>query len=334
MSIPATKTARKPEPWATTAMPKMHRTLARTRGAYRPSLGSGTRRMNASRPMPPATPTAVPTAICSANSLTTCQATPPAVPCAASSAPSSAIPTGSLAPDSPSSSTPVRPAISRRPNTENTTAGSVAATAVPTSRASRQSIPATKCAAAAAPAAVTRVPATPTQTMAAAAVRNRRQPMCIPPSNKMIASAMVTTRCTVLSGSMVARGHSCAATLAQIRKNAGAGTRSRALSRLDSTAAIPTRPITRTRRPKRSVPVIAADGKPSASDRSNRELALASRVQDGLGRGQGVDVENAAKSKNDEGSSIGLTLNREVSRPNWYMTSATRCSRAWSTPIG
>src|SRR5215469_10041667 len=154
MSIPAMKTARKPEPRATVATPKMHRTLTSTRGAYSPSLGSGTRRMNASRAMPPATPTAVPTAICKANSVTTCQATPAAEPCAASSAASSAIPTGSLAPDSPSSSTPVRPATSRRPNTEKTTAGSVAATAVPSSRASRQSIPATKCAAVAAPADV------------------------------------------------------------------------------------------------------------------------------------------------------------------------------------
>ena len=67
----------------------------------------------------------------------------PALPCAASSAESSAIPTGSLAPDSPSSSTPVRPAISRRPKTENTTAGSVAATAVPTSSARCQPMPAT-----------------------------------------------------------------------------------------------------------------------------------------------------------------------------------------------
>ncbi len=99
--------------------------------------------MNASSARPPATPTATPTAICSANSATTCHTTLPAPPCAASSDDSSAMPTGSLAPDSPSSSTPVRPAISRLPNTENTTAGSVAATAVPTSRARCQLIPAT-----------------------------------------------------------------------------------------------------------------------------------------------------------------------------------------------
>ena len=43
----------------------------------------------------------------------------------------SAIPTGSLAPDSPSRIVPVRPPISRRPSTENITAGSVGASAAP-----------------------------------------------------------------------------------------------------------------------------------------------------------------------------------------------------------
>ena len=47
----------------------------------------------------------------------------------------SAMPTGSLAPDSPSSRVPERPAISRRPRTENTTAGSVGASAAPMSSA-------------------------------------------------------------------------------------------------------------------------------------------------------------------------------------------------------
>ena len=45
----------------------------------------------------------------------------------------SAMPTGSLAPDSPCSSVPDRPDTSRRPSTENTTAGSVGASAVPMS---------------------------------------------------------------------------------------------------------------------------------------------------------------------------------------------------------
>ena len=217
----------------------------------------------------------------------------------------------------------MRPAISRRPNTENTTAGSVAATAVPSSSDSRQPIPATKCAATAAPAAVTSVPATPTQTIAAAAVRNRRQPMCIPPSNKMIASATETTRVTVVNCSSVTRGHSCAATLAQMRKKAGAGTRSRALSRLESTAPVPTRPITRTTSPNSSVPVIGGSSPAAGSDHTSRTLPVFRQ-----------DEENAAKSKSDAGSSMPPTSNRFGSRPNWCMTSATRCSRAWSMPIG
>ncbi len=99
------------------------------------------------------------------------------------------------------------------------------------------------------PAAVTSVPAIPVQMMAAAAVRNLRRPMCMPPSNKMTASATVTTRSTVSTGSAVAEGHSCAAMTAATRKNAGAGTLSLALSRLESTAAVPARPITRTMSP-------------------------------------------------------------------------------------
>ena len=101
--------------------------------------------------------------------------------------------------------------------------------------------------------------------MAAAAVRNRRRPMCMPPSNKMMASAIVTTRSTVLAGSTVptedsdACGHSCAAITAATRKNAGAGTRSRALSRLESTAAVPARPITATMSPNWLVPAMDSD---------------------------------------------------------------------------
>ena len=119
------------------------------------------------------------------------------VPVAVSSATSKAMPTGSLAPASPSSSTPLRPAISRRPSTENTTAGSVGASAVPMSSAVCQPKENRKCAAAAATAAVTKVPATPIHTLATAADRNRRQPMRMPPSNKMTASATVTTCSTV-----------------------------------------------------------------------------------------------------------------------------------------
>ena len=109
--------------------------------------------------------------------------------------------------------------------------------------------------------------------------------MCMPPSNKMHTRATVTTRSTVAAGSTVpseeseACGHSCAAITAAIRKNAGAGTRSRALSRLDSTAAVPARPIT-------------------ADDES--ELAGPRHKGDPTG-GQGEgNAENGEKLKNSE----------------------------------
>src|SRR5919199_5311318 len=112
---------------------------ASTRNGYRPALGSGTRRMNVRRPNPQVRPTAAPTVISMTNS------TAPAVnapdPLAVSNAAISAMPTGSLTPDSPSRIVPDLPTTSRRPSTENTTAGSVGASAVPISNAACQPKP-------------------------------------------------------------------------------------------------------------------------------------------------------------------------------------------------
>ena len=44
--------------------------------------------------------------------------------------------------------------------------------------------------------------------------------------------------------------------------------------------------------------------------------------------------ENWEKLKADDGSTMLDTLNRVFSRPNWYMTSATRWIRTASMPIG
>ncbi len=153
----------------------------------------------------------------------------------------SAIPTGSFAPDSPSSSTPLRPAISRRPSTENITAGSVGASAVPSSSAVLQSKPNNQCAAAASASAVTSVPATPSQTMAPACRREPTPPMCIPPSKRITSSATVTTRCTMVIDSPLRDGIRSEATAAPTRKNAGAGTWSRSLARLDRIAILSNR---------------------------------------------------------------------------------------------
>src|SRR5665647_2327491 len=80
-------------------------------------------------------PTTAPTSICKANSwrpASTGEApVPPAAVPAASRLTRSAIPTGSLAPDSPSRIVPDRPEISRRPSTEKTTPGPVGDKAAP-----------------------------------------------------------------------------------------------------------------------------------------------------------------------------------------------------------
>src|SRR6266545_3754414 len=133
--------------------------------------------MNQASANPPAIPTPAPTSICTVNSSSPLPtALHPLADPAARRLASSAMPTGSLAPDSPSRSTPERPATSRRPSTENTTAGSVGASAVPSSRAARQSKPNSTLARNATPPAVAKVPATPIQVTEAAADRNRRQP--------------------------------------------------------------------------------------------------------------------------------------------------------------
>ena len=73
----------------------------------------------------------------------------------------SAIPTGSFAPDSPSRIVPLLPPTSRLPSTENITAGSVGASAAPSSHDVIQLKSSSVCAATATSAAVMKVPTTP-----------------------------------------------------------------------------------------------------------------------------------------------------------------------------
>jgi hypothetical protein len=56
------------------------------------------------------------------------------------------------------------------------------------------------CARNATAAVVAKVPMIPSEMIGAAAALNLRHPMCIPPSNKMTASATVTTCSTALIG--------------------------------------------------------------------------------------------------------------------------------------
>ena len=147
----------------------MTSTPASTRSGYRPSLGSGTRRMNFSSASPPATPMAAPTAICSDE----LGRDVPADRAGAAARreqrhqqrdPDRVVGAGLAFQQD------ARCARRSRggPSTENTTAGSVGGHA-PCPAAAPAASPArtTKCAATAAAAAVTNVPATPTTAIAA-----------------------------------------------------------------------------------------------------------------------------------------------------------------------
>ena len=103
--------------------------------------GQGHSRMNHSSALPPTHPDRGPDGHLQRELAHDCDKAPPLRPPAASRLAISAMPTGSFAPDSPSRMVPLRPAISRWPSTENTTAGSVGATAVATSSAAYQSRP-------------------------------------------------------------------------------------------------------------------------------------------------------------------------------------------------
>ncbi len=146
------------------------------------------------------------------------------------------MPTGSLAPDSPSSSVPLRPSTSRSPRTEKTTAGSVGATAVATRQATYQSRPTAKCASSATPSTVRKVPTTPTRAMGRTAVRKVGQPMLMPPSNRISISAMLTTSSTAVAGGRCRPGTTAATTAAAASISPGAGIRSVRVSRLDTSA--------------------------------------------------------------------------------------------------
>ena len=141
---------------------------------------------------------------------------------------------------------PLRPEISCWPRTENTTAGSVGAMAVARSTARYQPRPNATCAKAAAAATVRNVPASPTAAIGPAADRNRAQPICMPPSNKMHTSAMVTTWSTACPGGACRPGITYTATAAPARTSAGEGIRSRSVRRLDCTATSPTVATSRT----------------------------------------------------------------------------------------
>ena len=181
-------------------------------------------------------PTASPIDISSASSRTTVHIVP--LPDVANSIIPiiNAMPTGSFAPDSASRIVPVRPETSRRPSTENMTAGSVGAIAAPIRPDVIHEKSSSQCAARVIRPAVANVPRMPSERTGTAAVRNRRRPIREPPSKRMTARATTPIRSTVRIEMSPSEGKASESSAAAIRKMAGPGTRSRSLSRLDTTA--------------------------------------------------------------------------------------------------
>src|SRR6185312_2565390 len=143
-----------------------------------------------------------------------------------------------------------RTETSRCPRTENTTAGSVGATAVASSTEAYQGRPNAACASTAVAATVRNVPATPVTVTGTAADRNRDQPICIPPSNKMHTSATVTSRSTTRCGGSCSAGMTLTATAAPASTSADDGIFTRSVSRFDSTTTRPTAAASSTTRAK------------------------------------------------------------------------------------
>src|SRR4051812_21572671 len=216
------------------------RTQAALRNGYRPSVGSGTDRMNHRVARPPMKPTPAPTTICSVNVLVMCANAPALRLPAARRLAISAIPTGSFAPDSPSRIVPLRPDTSRCPRTEKTTAGSVGETAVARSTAGYHAMPNVRWTKTATAPTVRKVPATPRTVIGAAAALNLDHPMCWPPSNRIQMSARVTSSSTRRSDGACSPGKTWTASAAAARTRSGAGTLMRSVNLVDSTASRPT----------------------------------------------------------------------------------------------
>ena len=199
--------------------------------------------MNQSKAIPPARPAATPIVICSRKSTAIAPTAMPLTPPAASRPPIKAIPTGSFAPDSPSRIVPLRPAISCCPNTENTTAGSVGETAVPTRSATYQASPNPMCNKTPPAAAVRKVPRTPTTMIGTSAGRSRDHPMCRPPLKRIRMRAIETTRSTTSSRGIGTPGIIWTATAAAASIQTGAGILSRTDNRFTKTAASAIAPV-------------------------------------------------------------------------------------------
>ncbi len=113
-----------------------------------------------------------------------------------------------------------------------------------------QSKPKNQCAARAMIPAVANVPSTPRLVIGSAAARNRTQPTCIPPSNRIATRATTAIRSTSTVESRARRGQMSEAPAAATRKSAGAGTGKSSVSLCAPSASENEPATTRTIRPK------------------------------------------------------------------------------------
>src|SRR5262245_38773035 len=131
------------------------------------------------------------------------------------------------------------------------TAGSVGASAAPTIQAAVQPKSKNVYAARAITAAVPNVPSTPRSEIGTIAPRKRRQPTCIPPSNRITISATTPIRSTSrIESACSSRGKKSDPIVEASRNSAGAGTGNHSVSLLRPIAARKAAETTRTIRPK------------------------------------------------------------------------------------
>ena len=166
-------------------------------------------------------------------------------------------------PDSPSRIVPVRPTTSRRPSTENVTAGSVGASAAPMIPAVVQSTSSSSFAATAITPAVANVPTVPSRMIGVAAALKRRRPMCMPPLKRITTRATTAIRSTVRIGRCSrSSGKRSERTAAPSRKSAGAGTGSREVSWIEKSASEKPPATTSRIRPKSEISLIEGTLRP------------------------------------------------------------------------
>ncbi len=145
---------------------------------------------------------------------------------------------------------PLRPEISLLPSTENMIAGSVGASAAPSTPAVVQEKPSTKCETSASSPAVMNVPSRPSDTIGIADSRKRLQPTRSPPSKRITASEIEATRSTLRVERCETSGKMSETAAAASRKSAPGGTRTRSARRVDTIAASAAAEMSATRPPK------------------------------------------------------------------------------------